>query len=64
MCLAGLGVRGKRVMKILLVARPRRQTALACGLALSFMPLQTRVNRREWERTRANAICALCPDLA
>eukprot|EP00965_Chrysotila_dentata_P060252 1997523-Pleurochrysis_carterae.AAC.1 len=51
-------------MKIPLVAQPRRQNASARGLALSFPPLQARLNRREKDRTRANATFALRPDLA
>eukprot|EP00965_Chrysotila_dentata_P054226 1799386-Pleurochrysis_carterae.AAC.2 len=55
---------GKEVMKIPLVARPRRQNASARGLVLSVPPLQARLKRRFLESARADTTFALSPDLA
>eukprot|EP00965_Chrysotila_dentata_P163832 5408612-Pleurochrysis_carterae.AAC.1 len=64
MCGAEERVCSEKVMKIPLVARPKRQNASVRGLALSFPPLQARLWRKFPENTRANATFALCPDLA
>eukprot|EP00965_Chrysotila_dentata_P061783 2046355-Pleurochrysis_carterae.AAC.1 len=48
-------------MKILLVLRPRRQNAYACGLALSFAPLRARLNRRKCERAGRLLPCVPTP---